>query len=350
MGQKLGGKIERLTNSVLQVHGRPIQVNAITAAKASDARAIQTSLAKVKAYPFCVRKDRVVIEYVGKDIDAALATKTSYELGLLKKPGNVRYRVIAELATVEKADYMACNPMFNCFLALRAGPNEDALRQINELRKGFTFGRHLVLRNPRLSTESAARRFQPPATVADEARATVSYTFGQPADRHGVPYVTATMWITADDTGFYEDATTPAKSLTAATAFWPADDAKMKRLARRITQNRTTNDGKAMAILEWLRPGKNLKFSGRTGSRWGVSKVLEQKFGQCWDFSDCFVTLCRRRRSSEPPDSRLALWEQRACVGRVLPRGQGLAAGRRDGRRPAPLRHLSHPLLHFRRW
>jgi hypothetical protein len=51
-----------------------------------------------------VRKDRVVIEYVGKDIDVTLATKTSYELGLLEKPGNVRYRVTAELATVEKAD------------------------------------------------------------------------------------------------------------------------------------------------------------------------------------------------------------------------------------------------------
>jgi hypothetical protein len=313
IGEKLGGKIERLTNSFLQVYGRPIQVNAFTAADEPNAKAIHAAISKMhpfhaapsKTNPFCVGKDRVVIEYVGKDIDVALATKTSYELGLLEKPGSVRYRVMAELATVEKADYMACNPMFNCFLALRSGPNEDAIRQINELRKGFKFDQRLVLRNPRLSNESAARRFQPPATAVDEAAATVSYAFGQLPSRHGVPYVSTTMWITVDGTGFREDAATPAKSLTAATPFWPAEDAEMISLARQITEGRTTNDGKAMAILEWLRPGKNLKFSGQTGSRWGVSKVIEQKFGHCWDFADCFVTLCR---AAGVPSRQTAGW------------------------------------------
>jgi hypothetical protein len=306
IGEKLGGKTERLTNSYLQVYGRPIQVNAFTAADEPSVKAIHAAVSKMKSCPsFCVRKDWLVIEYVGNDIDVALATKTSYELGLLEKPGSVRYRVVAELATVEKADYMACNPMFICFLALRGGPNEDAIRQINELRKGFKFGQRLVLRNPKLSSESAARRFQPPATAVDESVATVSYTFDQLADRHGVPYVTATMWMTVDDTGFREETATPAKSLTAATPFWPADDAKVTALARRITEGRTTNDGKAMAILEWLQPGKNLKYSGQTGSRWGVRKVLEQKFGHCWDFSDCFVTLCR---ATGVPSRQTAGW------------------------------------------
>jgi len=198
IGEKLGGKIERVTNSYLQVYGRPIQVNALTAADEPNAKAIHAAISKMKSHPsFCVRKDRLVIEYVGKDIDAALATRTSYELGLLEKPSSVCYRVTAELATVAKADYMACNPMFNCFLALRSGPNEDAIRQINELRKGFQFGQRLVLRNPKLGGESAARRFQPPATAVDESAATVSYAFGQLPNRHGVPYVTVTMRIAA---------------------------------------------------------------------------------------------------------------------------------------------------------
>lgn len=305
IGKKLGGNVERLTNSILQVHGRPIQVNAITAADEANAKAIHAVLSKTKPYPFCVRRDRVVVEYVGRDIDAALATKTSYELGLLEKPDSVRYRVIAELATVEKADYMACNPLLNLFLALRNDPNEDAIRQIDELSKRFKFGRRLVLRNPKLGNESAAYRFQPPTTGADETGAAVSYSFGQLPNRQGVPYVTATMEITVDGTGLRENAGAPAKALTAATPFWPADDPAVTALARQITEGKTTNGAKAVAILEWLAPGKNLKYSGQIGSRWGVRKVLEQKFGHCWDFADCFVTLAR---AAGVPSRQVAGW------------------------------------------
>jgi len=305
IGEKLAGKIERLTHSILQVHGRPIQVNAITAADESNAKAIHAAISKIKSYPFCMRKDRVVIEYVGKDIDVALATKTSYELGLLEKPDRVRYRVTAELATVEKADYMACNPLFNHFLVLRNDPKEDVIRQIVELSRKFKFGQSLVLRNPNLGHESATYRFQPPATAADETGATVSYSFAQLPNRQGVPYVTATMEITLDSTGLRETAAAPAKELTAATPFWPADDPQVKALAQRITHGKTTNEAKAMAILEWLAPGKNFKYSGQTGSRWGTAKVLEQKFGYCWDFADCFVTLCR---AADVPSRQVAGW------------------------------------------
>ena len=67
----------------------------------------------------------------------------------------------------------------------------------------------------------------------------------------------------------------------------------------------TTNDEKAMAILEWLSPGQNLKHAGQTGSRWGTLKVFEQKFGHCWDFSDCFVTLAR---AAGVPSRQVAGW------------------------------------------
>lgn len=305
IGKRLDGDIERLTNSHLQVHGRPIQVNAITAVDESNAKAIQTSLSKIKSFPFCLRKGRIVIEYVGEDIDEALATKTSYELGLLDKPDRVRYRVTAEMATVEKADYMACNPLFNHFLALRNGPNEDTIRQINELSRRFEFGRSLTLRNPDLGNESAMHKFKPLATAADKNGATVSYSFDRLPDRQDVPYVTVTMEITVDNTGLRKSPAAPSKTLTAATPFWPADDPGVKALAQRITRGKSTNDEKALAILQWLAPGKNLQYSGRIGSRWGAAQVLEQKFGHCWDFADCFVTLSR---AAGVPSREVAGW------------------------------------------
>jgi hypothetical protein len=305
IGQKLGGEIQRLTNSAVRVHGRSIQMNAMTAVDESNAKAIHAALAKIKSYPFCTRKGHVVIEYVGKNIDAALAIKTSCELGLLAKPDAVRYRLTAELATVEKADYMACNVLFNHFLALQSGANADAIQQINELAKRFTFGRTLVLRNPSLDGVSAKPTFDPPAAGSKASETTIAYTFGELVTRQNVPFVTATMEITVDNTGFRTATALPPEQLTAPTRFWPADDPAVVALARQITAGKTTNGAKAMAILEWLSPGQNLKYSGQTGSRWGTRKVFEQKFGHCWDFSDCFITLAR---AAGVPSHQVAGW------------------------------------------
>jgi transglutaminase-like putative cysteine protease len=85
------------------------------------------------------------------------------------------------------------------------------------------------------------------------------------------------------------------------------------------SQKKNTNDcqnnqDKVEAILKWLTPGKNIVFGGPVeGSRWGVKKVLKQGFGQCWDFADCFITLCR---ASGIPCRQLAGWLY-GCSGHI---------------------------------
>ena len=305
IGQKLGGSIQRLTNSLIRVHGRAIQVNVIAAEDEANARAVHAGLSKIKAYPFCTRKGSLVIEYVGRDIDAAIATKTSYELGVVEKPTSVRYRVTAELATVEKADYMACNPLFNHFLTLQNGSDQEAAQQIRELSKRFTLGHDLALRNPNLDGESTTHRLQPQPVDFVERGASSVYTFGKLPDRQGVPFVELIVDTTVGQTGLREWAGVPADRLTAATSFWPADDPSIVALAKKITEGNASNDAKAIAILQWLTPGQNLKYSGVTGSRWGTTKVLKQGFGHCWDFSDCFVTLAR---AAGVPSRQVAGW------------------------------------------
>ncbi len=305
IGQKLGGEIQRLTNSVVRIHGCTIKVNVITAVDEANAKAIEAALAKIKQLPFYTRKGRMVVEYVGQHIDDALAIKTSYELGLIDKPDAVRYRVTADLATIERADYMNCNILFNLFLALQDGTNQEAAGQIDELSKRFTFGKTLVLRNPSLDGTSTKHSFQPPAVGSKAHRATIAYQFNELATQQSVPFVTATIEISVDDTGFRAASNSPSEQLTAPTPFWPSDDPNIVALAKQITAGKSTSDAKAMAILEWLSPGKNLKYSGKTGSRWGTHKVLEQRFGQCWDFSDCFVTLAR---AADVPSRQVAGW------------------------------------------
>jgi len=290
--QKLGGRIARLTNSTLRVHGRRIQVNAVTAIDEAQAEAIHATLSGFKKYPFCFRNGNVVIEYVGRDIDEAIALKTSWELGLRPKPGKVRYLVSAKLATVEKMDYMASNPLFNQLLAAQREAAGNPARQISDLSSRFVFGRTLALRDPGLGAYPAVFEFEPGAASEAGSGPRIEYSFDAVPRRFDIPYVTVTMDFTLGDSGIYESGP-PDSDLTAATPFWPVDDPSISALAEEITSGTGTGEAKVAAILEWLTPGVNLKYSGQIGSRGGTLKALGQGFGRCWDFSDVFVTLAR---------------------------------------------------------
>lgn len=306
IGRNLGGGIERLTNTDLEVQGRAIRVNAITGADDASAEAIAASIAKMKPPPFYLRTSRTVIEYVGDGIDAALARKTSFELGFVPKPDRARYRIVAEIATIDSGDAMAMNPLFNAFLALGPNPDPANAARVAELAGRLRFGRSLVLRDPRFGGRPGALRLEP-APVGEEKAGgpAVRYEFeGLPA-RHGVPFVTVTLEVPVEGTGFVADADAPAASCLAATPSFPADDPKFVALAREITAKATTADEKVAAILAWLSPGRNVKYAGETGSRWGAAKVLEQRFGHCFDFADVFVTLCR---ASSVPCREVAGW------------------------------------------
>lgn len=297
IGRKLGGKIERLSNSTIRVHGRPIQVNVIVAADDDSADALWTALNRIKRPPFLVRRGREIIEYVADD--DALARKTTWESGIEPKPKSVRYRVTAELATVDKPDDTAANPLFQAFIDQSLRPSPETASRIAELASKFTFGKSLALRDPTVSGDTKVR-FGPAPIGSRKAGEKIFYDFDDLPLRHRIPYVKAIIETTVDG----DDVSTPSSrpkpvsettgiSLTAATPRWPADDSKIRELAESITAGNTDDAAKIGSILAWLTPGKNIRYEGQTGSRWGTAKALQQKFGHCWDFSDLFVTLAR---------------------------------------------------------
>ena len=292
---RLGTPILKLSNTLLVVQGTPIQVNIFDVKTEADAVQLYQTISSMKGHPaFCLRIGKRVIEYVGND--PALATKVSYELGFLKKPKQIRYRVSAQISTIDKADYMALNRLFNVFLTMdNRNPNEEAIPEITSLSKRFQFGTALTLRSPELGKSKAVYAFTPsPQTKQSVQDGVVTYLFNNPPKMLGIPYVTATMEISTNDTGYVPTTRKADESLLSATEFWPSDDPEIIALARKITTGKRTTEDKVQAILEWLAPGENIRFGGRvTGSRWGVKKAMRHKFGHCWDFSDCFVTLCR---------------------------------------------------------
>ncbi len=306
IGAKLGGTIERLSNSTLRVHGQPIKVNVIVAADDTSADALWAALNRIKKPPFLHREGRRIVEYVAND--EALARKTTWELGLEPKPKAVRYRVTAELATIDKPDDMAANPLFQACLAQSRQSSPETLAKIAELAAKFAFGKSLVLRNPAEGGESVVR-FEPEPVSGRASGAKIVYEFAVPSQRHGIPFVTANIATTVTDPAISKPAAgapiEPDARSTAATPRWPVDDPAIRELAASITAGMTEPGAKVNAILAWLTPGKHMRYEGQTGSRWGTKKALNQKFGHCWDFSDLFVTLAR---SAGVPARQVAGW------------------------------------------
>ncbi|MFA5189487.1 MAG: transglutaminase-like domain-containing protein [Verrucomicrobiia bacterium] len=292
IGQRLGVPLKTVSNTQMVLQGAALRVNIMEANTDEDAPKLHAAIFRTKNHPaFCLQRGRKVVEFCR--CDAATAIKAAYELGFVRKPSRVLYRITAQIATIRTADYMAFNELCRAFFSTDANrPNPKIVARVAELSKGFTFGDSLALRARQQA--GIVLRFTP-APVRTEPRGSdrVVYVFDQTPKTLGVPHVTLHTEIPCDHTGLTPTDRAPSASLLASTPYWPVGDPEVAALAGDITAGRQTPEAKVRAILEWLKPGRNIKSSGPTGSRWGVKKVLRQKFGHCWDASDCFVTLAR---------------------------------------------------------
>ncbi len=290
IARKLGVPLRTLSNTRLVLQGATVQVNILEAENGDDTRRLQATITSAKPHPaFCRLQGNKVFEFCKAGADTAI--KAAYEMGLVAKPDRVAYRVEAPIATVQTADYMAFNELCGVFFAADGRDGDAAAAsRVSELSKGFTFGETVVLRTP----PGTDARFTPaPVGIATQGADRAVFTFASPPRRFDVPFVTLRADIPCDRSGLTPSDRKPDAALRAATPHWPVGDPNVAALARRITAGRTTADAKVRAILEWLEPNRNIRSAGPAGSRWGVKKVLDQKFGHCWDSSDCFVTLAR---------------------------------------------------------
>ncbi len=296
VGKKLGGAISKISKNTLVLHGKRIELFFVDARTEGDAVRIAKKLSELKQDPaFCLRRGKRVIEFVG--VDATLARKASFELGFVKKPRRILYRLEAEVVPLVKADYMKLTKVLTLFLRAADGePDRKTLRDIEKATANFEFGKSLRLREPLLDRKEAGFRFDPKPIAVDgpDRTGTTLFTFEKFPVRHGIPYVAVTAEIVVNDTGLFRTARDDMEPLLSPTAFWPVTDPEIVALAKEITAKKTSTEGKVRAILEWLTPGKNIRYGGGvTGSRWGVTTVLRKKTGRCWDFTDLFVTLAR---------------------------------------------------------
>lgn len=285
---KVAGAVVRISNTTLVHNGQELKVNVAECQSDEDAAKVHALFLGVhkNAREWCPRDGRTVVEFVGGDV--RLLERAYQELAV--KPPKVIYDVAFEAAPLEKCDPMEWNKLFNACLV----PKRDEVR-IGQLAKAFAFGEQIHLRTHGLGGTKLTYAFDPaPRQSKVEADGEVeSHAFPKLPRKHGLPVVGVKLTVLVEAYALTPTKRKAGKELLGPTEFWPSEDPKIVELAKQITQGKTSVRDKTDAILAWFGPGKNFKYAGAMGSRYGVKKALDQGFGRCWDFSDCFVTLCR---------------------------------------------------------
>src|SRR5581483_8340934 len=119
-----------------------------------------------------------------------------------------------------------------------------------------------------------------------------TFRFDTLPSNRGVPFVNVHATIEANDR-FVPVEGPVSKTATEANKWFPATDPAIQELAARLTKGLTDERDKVLAFQRYLNNKKDIAYAGKTGSRYGVAKVIAQRFGHCWDKSDVLVTLCR---------------------------------------------------------
>lgn len=306
--QKLGRKLIRVINTFFRYKNYELQINLVDCKTTEDAEVLYKRFLSLYQgnQAFVLLNQNSVIEFARTPFKVVV--QAHYDFGF--KPSQVTYKVSFFAAPLEHCNYMQWNPLFNLFLAWNQGQTgEKTLQNIQSITSQFQFGNTLSFKKFGQGKTPSLYTFDPHPEKEEvrDSLEQIFYTFKEMPLKAGVPNIHVSATIVSEAFTITPSERQAEAVLLSATPFWPSTDSEVLQLAQEITKNATTVSQKVEAILEWLAPGKNIRYAGeQKGSRYGVKQVLTQKFGHCWDFSDCFVTLCRA--SGIPTRQVLGWW------------------------------------------
>ncbi len=291
--QKLGCPIRAVSNTVLEKDGRRVQVNLIDGGSPECAEAVREIIVRGHGGDgrFCLREGDILAEFVGQDTPFILQSRSL--LGFLES--TVTYAVEMDVAPLRDGDCSQWNDLFQSAVAIREGPDTAAARvRLEALAAEFSFSSRLCL--PRTSPGGHRIEYVTEPASADpgdgELAPATCRELGEVPRWERLPEVHVKARVTVS-AGAPTAQSPPAAELTAPTRWWPSDRAEVRTLAAGIVDSAATDGARLEVLLRWMRPGANVQFGGETGSRVGVPRVLDERRGHCWDFSDLFISLCR---------------------------------------------------------
>lgn len=212
------------------------------------------------------------------------------------------------VAPVERIDYMKFNQLCNFLDNYRPGETVDP--EIQAALDATKFGTSLTFFTGGGRALSAAYEFEPAARGTSVNGDLTTWTFDEAGMHYaeGVPYVRVTANIEVAPTSLERGDGTKLRAAERPayldpTEFFPVHDPAVKAAAAEATRGASTPGEKVEAVQRWVR--EHIEYAGPSGTRYGVLKVLEQRFGRCWDAADVCVTLAR---AAGVPTREVAGW------------------------------------------
>lgn len=296
ISERLGVSMAFLSNNVISDQNQQaVQVNLMRGSSEQESKTLEQKLRSMKQNPRDIcRKGDVVCEFVVRTPgEAYLAAEARYRLPVL--PAVAKYNVSFDAAPVTRGAPMAWNKFFNLFLQWERGDQVAAIeKQIQAASADFQFGDQLVLKNSGNGKTATHWTLTPePVAQTTESDDATRYDFKGLPDRAGVPFVHVEATVTSESLATVDGDSDKGSVYLAATPAWPVADPQVEQLAELITKDAATDPQKLDALLAWFRDPQHIRVGGQTGSRYGATQVLSQKFGNCWDYSDLLITLCR---------------------------------------------------------
>jgi transglutaminase-like putative cysteine protease len=285
-----------LHNQVLDVRGIALQVNTVVCDDVAGAKRL---LERFRAMPggpqrHTFRRETRVFEILSPN--PFLLRYARHLLG--EDVPAVRWRLRCRVAVTEGGDAMAAQPLMAELLRVGAEPGEAHRTDVlNDLRDRLTFPSRetatwdVVADSERQSLRLLAVRPEPDAVGNADDRVRLSLATARLERVHGIPVLDVEgeavvhagfrphLGPAAKDEPFSE-----AADAGAATALSEA-------LSAAAAGEREDRAARVAAIHRWV--VENVRYDGPMGSRHGVGRVLEQRFGRCWDFTDVVVAMCR---------------------------------------------------------
>jgi transglutaminase-like putative cysteine protease len=283
-GERFGVELVSLTNEKIDAGGLSLQVNTVECKRAEDAATVHEFFMSARNADFqkYIRAGNVVYEFMCDN--HAVRAKTQDLMGLRARQTR-EYRVTMEIAPLISGDDTRWNELFNALM------NDG---DVAGLAPSFEFGSSLVLRNERPEWGTPSYSFANIPREKKTAGDHLKVSFDDLTVVAGVPRVIVDVFLAIKPFSPYRPPE-PINTyeLTKATAAWPTDHPQVERVFADGWDDAWTTLEKIEYLHCWA--FENIAYEGDiVGSRYGTARVLEQRYGHCWDKSDVFITLCRR--------------------------------------------------------
>ena len=303
IAKRLGGAMVFLSNNVVSQGDRDLQVNVMTAPSVEEADKLFESLTAMKGgSESLARMGDSVIEFVIRNkVQARMAVEAKYALNIQSR--TVSYNVEFTAVPIASGDSMQWNRVFNLFLEREQAVSQNKPlppidQKILKAATSFKASDTLELASRSSGNELSRWEFSPEPVAVDQSseHSTVRFRLEDLPTLAQLPIVRVKGAIRTVAFG-KSQALDSHQSLTSATEHWPTEKyVEIRSLATQIMRESIQREDQVKALLNWFVNTNNIRFGGGiVGSRYGVARVLQQRYGHCWDYSDLFITLARAR-------------------------------------------------------